>query len=124
MGYNDAKKLFDDKSLNEVVRKRIYELDDMFNDAISRIDGVSNELNATISHTYDTIMEKIDGMDKRYRDGINGGIDGVNREIDALRKEMDELHGDMVKYIDGVRSDMLKFVEDKTVKSPSKGNKE
>lgn len=122
MEYNDAKKLFGDQSLNEVVRKRIFELDDRFNDMMERVRVVSDTLNDGMENTYRTIMARVDELDGEMRTGIRDEADNFNREIEHLRREMETLHSEMSGYIQSVREDMLKVIDERVSQSkPQQG---
>ena len=111
MEYEDAKILFRDDNLNEVVRKRIYELDDNFSGVYDRMNEIDKELTESISETYDTLIRRIDLLEDDMRDDMRDEIDALRKEIDELRVNMKEVNDGISENIDSLREDLINNIE-------------
>ena len=63
MKYEEAKALFKDTNLNEVVKRRIYELDDNFNTVHERMNDIDREFNARMNDIYDMFNSRINALE-------------------------------------------------------------
>lgn len=111
MGYEEAKELFRDGNLNEVVRKRIYELDTNFGDVYDRMNDIDKELTESISQTYDTLNRRIDLLEDDMREELQGELAGLRKEIDELRVNMKEVNDGISENIDSLRDDLGDDIE-------------
>lgn len=116
MGYEEAKELFRDGNLNEVVRKRIYELDANFGDVYDRMNDIDKELTESISQTYDTLNRRIDLLEDDMREELQGELAGLREEIEALRGNMKEVNDGISENIDSLREDLTTDIEDANVR--------
>jgi prefoldin subunit 5 len=111
MGYEEARELFRDGNLNEVVRKRIYELDTNFSDVYDRMNDIDKELTESISQTYDTLNRRIDLLEDDMREELQGELAGLREEIEALRGNMKEVNDGISENIDSLREDLTTDIE-------------
>lgn len=116
MGYEEAKELFRDGNLNEVVRKRIYELDTNFGDVYDRMNDIDKELTESISQTYDTLNRRIDLLGDDMREELQSELAGLREEIEALRGNMKEVNDGISENIDSLREDLTTDIEDANVR--------
>ncbi len=112
LNYDDAKALFKDESLNEVVRKNIYDLDERFKHVTESIADVDSRMTESVDRVYNDINGRIDEVSKWFNESMHDEVNDIRNSIENIHKDMHAARKEFYDSMDEIRTEMIKLNSD------------